>query len=62
MSEIGEDPNREGLVKTPNRVAKAWEFLSKGYTDNIDNIINDAIFYEDYDEMVSIKDIDFYSM
>ena len=62
LSEIGENPNREGLKKTPLRVAKSWEFLSKGYSQNIDEIVNGAIFSEAYDEMVTIKDIDFYSM
>ena len=62
LTQIGEDPNREGLLKTPQRVAKSWDFLSKGYEQNIDDIINDAIFYEDYDEMVTIRDIDFFSL
>ena len=62
LTQIGEDPNREGLLKTPQRVAKSWIFLSKGYKQNIDEIINDAIFYEDYDEMVTIRDIDFFSL
>ena len=62
ITQIGEDPNREGLLKTPQRVAKSWAFLSKGYKQNIDKIINDAIFYEDYDEMVTIRDIDFFSL
>tara|TARA_B110000438_G_scaffold234108_1_gene230410 strand:- start:275 stop:850 length:576 start_codon:yes stop_codon:yes gene_type:complete len=62
LTQIGEDPNREGLLKTPQRVAKSWSFLSKGYKQNIDEIINDAIFYEDYDEMVTIRDIDFFSL
>ena len=61
LNEIGEDPNREGLIKTPSRVAKSWTFLTKGYTEDIDSIINNAIFYEDYDEMVTISDIDFFS-
>ena len=62
LEEIGEDPKREGLIRTPKRVAKAWEFLSKGYEQNIENIINNAIFHDDYDEMVTIKDIDFFSL
>ena len=62
LTQIGEDPNREGLLKTPQRVSKSWDFLSKGYEQNIDDIINDAIFYEDYDEMVTIRDIDFFSL
>ena len=59
---IGEDPNREGILRTPERVAKAWEFLAKGYSQNLDSIINNAVFTEDYDEMVTIKDIDFFSL
>ena len=62
LIQIGEDPNREGIVRTPKRVAKAWEYLARGYTQDLDSIINDAIFSEDYDEMVTIKDIDFFSL
>lgn len=62
LKEIGEDPKREGLLKTPTRVAKSFEFLTDGYEKNIDEILNDAIFNEKYDEMVIVKDIDFYSM
>ena len=62
LIEIGEDPNREGLLNTPLRVAKAWDFLSKGYKQDIDEIINNAIFEEEYDQMVVVKDIEFYSM
>ncbi|HIB13919.1 MAG TPA: GTP cyclohydrolase I FolE [Candidatus Marinimicrobia bacterium] len=62
LIEIGEDPKREGLVKTPERVAKAWQFLANGYEEDLESIINDAIFREDYDEMVTVKDIDFFSL
>tara|TARA_Y100001935_G_scaffold128457_1_gene106482 strand:+ start:137 stop:694 length:558 start_codon:yes stop_codon:yes gene_type:complete len=62
LSEIGENPKREGLLKTPLRVEKAWKFLTKGYNENIDDIVNGALFDEQYDEMVSIKDIEFYSL
>jgi len=62
LIEIGEDPDREGLLNTPLRVAKAWDFLSKGYRQDIDEIINKAIFEEEYDQMVVVKDIEFYSM
>ena len=62
LKEIGEDPTREGLQKTPERVAKAWEFLSHGYKQDIKKIINGAVFKEKYDQMVAVKDIEFYSM
>ena len=59
---IGENPDREGLLNTPLRVAKAWDFLSKGYRQDINELINNAIFEEKYDQMVVVKDIEFYSM
>lgn len=62
LTEIGEDPKREGLINTPKRVAEAYEFLTKGYEQDIESVLNDAIFTEKYDEMVLVKDIDFYSM
>ena len=62
LSEIGENPEREGLVDTPERVAKAYKYLTKGYHQDVDTVINGAIFEEKYDEMVIVKDIDFYSM
>lgn len=62
LHEIGEDPNREGLLKTPERVAKALQFLTNGYQLNPDQIIESAIFHEDYSEMVIVKDIEVYSM
>ncbi|OGU54726.1 MAG: GTP cyclohydrolase I FolE [Ignavibacteria bacterium RBG_13_36_8] len=62
LSEIGEDPNRQGLLKTPERVAKAYEFLTQGYHQDIEGAMNNAIFDEKYDEMVIVKDIDFFSM
>lgn len=62
LKQIGEDPHREGLVKTPERVAKALQFLTKGYNQNPDEIINQAIFHEEYSEMVLVKDIELYSM
>jgi GTP cyclohydrolase I len=62
LKNIGEDPNREGLLKTPERVAKAMQFLTHGYQLNPDNIMNQAIFHEEYSEMVIVKDIEVYSM
>ena len=59
---LGEDPDREGLRKTPARVAEAWEFLTGGYREDPDSIINGALFAEDYQEMIVEKDIDFYSL
>ena len=62
LIQIGEDPDREGILRTPERVAKAWDFFSQGYTQDLDAIINNAVFTENYDEMVTIKDIDFFSL
>eukprot|EP00160_Parvularia_atlantis_P019231 Unigene7448_Nuclearia_a/m.22904 Unigene7448_Nuclearia_a/g.22904 ORF Unigene7448_Nuclearia_a/g.22904 Unigene7448_Nuclearia_a/m.22904 type:complete len:185 (+) Unigene7448_Nuclearia_a:206-760(+) len=59
---VGEDPMREGLLKTPERYAKALLFFTKGYEENIDEVINDALFSEDHDEMVVVKNIDIFSM
>ena len=62
LSELGEDPTREGLVATPRRVERALKFLTSGYEADVDAIINDALFTVDYNEMVIVKDIDFYSL
>ena len=62
LQELGEDPDREGLARTPQRVAEAMRTLTRGYGQNAEDIVNGAIFSEKYDEMVIVKDIDLYSM
>jgi GTP cyclohydrolase I len=62
LAELGEDPSREGLLDTPKRVEKAMRFLTSGYTADVDNVLNNALFTVDYNEMVIVKDIDFYSL
>jgi GTP cyclohydrolase I len=62
LKELGEDPAREGLERTPSRVAKALQYLTSGYGQDVHEVLNEALFREEYDEMVVVKDIDFYSM
>jgi len=62
LKEVGEDVEREGLERTPDRVAKALRYLTSGYEQDAKEILNDAMFVEDYDEMVIVKDIDFSSL
>src|SRR5215471_15511590 len=62
LTELGEDPDREGLRDTPKRVEKALKFLTGGYTADINQVLNNALFTVDYSEMVIVKDIDFYSL
>lgn len=62
LERIGEDPSREGLQRTPLRVAKAMDFLTNGYQTDVDGVIKGAIFAEDCQEMVLVRDIEFYSM
>lgn len=58
---VGENPEREGLLRTPHRAAEALKFLTQGYTQDVQTLLNGAIFNEDYDDMVVVKDIEFYS-
>ena len=62
LTELGEDPSREGLLDTPKRVEQSLRFLTGGYAADIDEVVNDALFTVDYNEMVIVKDIDFYSL
>ena len=62
LAELGEDPSREGLVDTPKRVEKTYRFLTSGYQADVDTVLNNALFTVDYNEMVIVKDIDFYSL
>ena len=59
---LGEDPGREGLLKTPERVEKALQFMTKGYQEDVEQVLNGALFAIEYDEMVIVKDIDFFSL
>ena len=62
LAELGEDPTREGLLDTPGRVERALRFLTSGYTADVDATLNNALFSVDYNEMVIVRDIDFYSL
>lgn len=62
IAELGEDPDREGLVDTPRRAARAMQFLNRGYTQSLEEIVNGAVFSAETDEMVLVKDIELYSM
>jgi len=62
IEQIGEDPSREGLIKTPERASRAMSFLTQGYGQTLETILNGAVFESDSDEMVIVKDIEMYSM
>ena len=62
LIELGEDPEREGLVKTPERVDRSWRFLTRGYHQNLDEVVNGALFEAESDDMVIVRDIEFFSM
>ena len=62
LTALGEDPRREGLLRTPLRAQKALQFLTSGYTTDLDEIVNNALFKVEYDEMVIVKDIEFFSL
>src|SRR5258708_36909165 len=62
LARIGEDPARDGLLRTPERMEKSMAFLTRGYTMDITAVLHDALFDVDYDEMVIVKDIEFFSM
>ncbi len=62
LTRIGEDPTRDGLVRTPERMEKSMAFLTRGYTMDVKKVLHDALFDVDYDEMVIVKDIEFFSM
>ena len=61
LEEVGEDPEREGLIKTPHRAAEALKFLTQGYTQSLEEIVNGAIFHEAHDDMVIVRDIEYFS-
>lgn len=62
LASLGEDPDREGLLKTPDRVERALRFMTKGYDEDPKSVINGALFTEDYQEMIVLKELDFFSM
>jgi len=62
IAELGENPDREGLLKTPERVEKSWAFLTRGYHQKLEEIVNGAIFEAESDDMVIVRDIEFFSM
>lgn len=61
LRRMGEDPDRDGLIRTPERMEKSTAFLTKGYTESIEEVLHNALFDVDYDEMVMVRDVEFYS-
>ena len=61
LQELGEDPTREGLLKTPTRVAKSWLYFSRGYNLDLDDVVNNAIFHEASKDMIVVRDVEFFS-
>ena len=61
LQEVGEDPTREGLLKTPARVAKSWAYFSRGYNQDLDYVVNNAIFHETSKDMIVVRDVEFFS-
>ena len=61
LQEVGEDPTREGLLKTPARVAKSWAYFSRGYNQDLDDVVNNAIFHEASKDMIVVRDVEFFS-
>ena len=61
LQEVGEDPTREGLLKTPTRVAKSWLYFSRGYNEDLDDVVNNAIFHEASKDMIVVRDVEFFS-
>jgi len=62
LVEIGEDPEREGLLRTPQRVAKSWEFLTAGYCEDVQTVVNNAVFQSEANNMIVARDIEVYSL
>lgn len=62
LDQLGEDPEREGLLKTPHRAAEAMKFMTQGYKQSLDEVINDALFHEDGDDMVVVRNVEFFSL
>ena len=59
LQEVGEDPTREGLLKTPTRVARSWVYFSRGYSQDLDDVVNNAIFHEKSKDMIVVRDVNF---